>query len=391
MSKTLQNPILKTSRCAVYVHKDLVVKERYDLMNETFSSIWLELGLTKKKKILVSNFYREWQYLHQGANNTSLTIPAQLARWISFLEQWEVAIMEEKEVHVMGDANIDFIKWRDTRQPDGQCTGKLHQLVTQLFDKIIPHGFAQLITGPTRVQQGQVKSGLDHYYTNKPDRVSCVQTHFHGSSDHKLIFAIRNSKAKISNPRIILKRNFKNFNPELFLSEVRGLSWWDVYSCQHVEPAVQLFTNKLNNILNRMAPLKKYQVRTKYAPWMSSSTKEKIKLRNDAQKKASETGNVDDWKEYKTQRNSVNSILRKEKDLWQKKKLDECSEDSRSTWQNLKNWLGWRGGGPPTKLLENGKMFTKPADLANIMNQFFIKKVKTSGLSSPKAQEIHWS
>ena len=78
-------------------------------------------------------------------------------------------------------------------------------------------------------------------------------------------------------------------------------------------------------------------------------------MRNEAQKKASETGNADDWKEYKTQRNTVNSILRKEKELWQKKKLDDCSEDSRSTWKNLKNWLGWRAGGPPTKLLENGK------------------------------------
>ena len=48
--KTLQNPILKTSRCAVYVHKDIVVKERPDLMNERFSSVWLELGLPKQKK-----------------------------------------------------------------------------------------------------------------------------------------------------------------------------------------------------------------------------------------------------------------------------------------------------------------------------------------------------
>ena len=115
-------------------------------MNETFSSIWLEIGLPQKKKILVSNFYREWQYLHQGANNTSLTIPAQLARWISFLEQWEVAIMEEKEVHVMGDANIDFLKWRDSRQPGDQDSGKLYQLVKQLFDGIISQGFAQLLT-----------------------------------------------------------------------------------------------------------------------------------------------------------------------------------------------------------------------------------------------------
>ena len=386
LCKSLQNPALKTSRCAVYVHNDVVVKERSDLMNETFSSVWLELGLPKQRKILVANIYREWQYLHQGEDNTSLTIQAQLARWISFLEQWEVAIMEEKEVHVMGDANIDFLKWIDTRQPENQVTGRLNQLVTQLFDRIIPHGFAQLVTGPTRVQRGQVPSGLDHYYTNKPHKVSSVHTYFHGSSDHKLIFAIRHSKAKISSPRIIFKRNYRNFDPEQFLSEVRAISWWEVYSCEDVESAAQLFTNKLNNVLNRMAPMKKYQVRKKYAPWLSKNTKEKIRLRDYAQKKASETGDVEDWKDYKTLRNSINSTLRKEKECWQKHQIEDCSGDSRSIWQNLKNWLGWRSGGPPTKLLENGKMFSKPSELANIMNRFFISKVRKLRSNLPPSQ-----
>ena len=54
-AKTLENSMLKTSRCAVYVHKDVVVKERRDLMNDTFTSVWLELGLPNQKKILVCN------------------------------------------------------------------------------------------------------------------------------------------------------------------------------------------------------------------------------------------------------------------------------------------------------------------------------------------------
>ena len=211
-------------------------------------------------------------------------------------------------------------------------------------------------------------------------------TYIHGSSDHKLILAIRHSKEKISNPRIIFKRNYSNFDPELFLSEVRAISWWEVYSCEHVESAAQLFTNKLNNILNRMAPMKKYQVRTKYAPWVSKSTKEKIRARNYAQKKASETKDAEDWMAYKAQRNSVNSTLQKEKELWQKKKLEDCLEDSRSTWQNLKNWLGWRSGDPPTKLLENGKMFFKPVELANIMNQIFVNKVRNLRSNLPQSR-----
>ena len=72
----------------------------------------------------------------------------------------------------------------------------------------------------------------------------------------------------------------------------------------------------------------------------------------------------------------MNSTLRKEKEIWQREKLEKYSEDSRTTWQNVKNWLGLKFGGPPTKLLENGEMHLKPAKLASIMNNFVVQKVR---------------
>ena len=106
--------------------------------------------------------------------------------------------MEGKEVHCLGDANIDFLKWKEGN-------GKLQPLVTQLFDRIVSQGFAQIVTGPTRAQKGQVPSGLDHYYTNCPDKIASISTFFHGGSDHRLISAFRQSKTQISKPRIIYK------------------------------------------------------------------------------------------------------------------------------------------------------------------------------------------
>ena len=78
-SNTIDNPQLKYSRISVYVHNDIHKKIRHDLMNDTFSSIWLELGLPRQKKILVCQAYREWQYLDQS-DDSSLSIPAQLLR-----------------------------------------------------------------------------------------------------------------------------------------------------------------------------------------------------------------------------------------------------------------------------------------------------------------------
>ena len=137
-----------------------------------------------------------------------------------------------------------------------------------------------------------------------------------------------------------------------------------------------MITDKLTNILNRMAPVKTFQVRSNYAPWVSEQTKERIRLRNDAQKRASESKCPDDWIEFRKIRNQVNSSVRKEKKLWQENKIQSFDRDSSSIWKNVKNWLGWSSGGPPTKLLVEGTIFTKPKDLAKIMNEFFIQKVE---------------
>ena len=64
-------------------------------------SVWLEVGLHRQKKILVCNLYRDWQYLGQDSV-ASLATSAQLSRWLTFIDQWETAILENKEVHVMG-------------------------------------------------------------------------------------------------------------------------------------------------------------------------------------------------------------------------------------------------------------------------------------------------
>ena len=48
-------------------------------MNDTFSKVWLEIGLPRKKKILVCNLYRDWQYIGQESDE-SLSTAAQLGR-----------------------------------------------------------------------------------------------------------------------------------------------------------------------------------------------------------------------------------------------------------------------------------------------------------------------
>ena len=208
---TAENSELGVSRVVVYTHTSVVVTRRTDLENNTISSIWLEVGLPNKRKILMCHAYREWRHLNQE-NNSSATIAAQLERWVLFLDQWERALLEDKEVIVAMDANIDFLKWTKSNLAINDGTRALRPLIEALFTKILPHGVSQMVTVATRMWAGQAESGLDHLYTNRPDKISRVYAEYTGASDHKLIKITRYSKSIENRARYVRKRCYKDFN-----------------------------------------------------------------------------------------------------------------------------------------------------------------------------------
>ena len=163
----------------------------------------------------------------------------------------------------------------------------------------------------------------------------------------------------------------------MFIKAIRRVNWLEVYLCEDVEIAVEMFTKKVTDILDDMCPMKTIQVRTNYLPWMSDETKDRINQRNELLKKAKKSKIDNDWKEYKKLRNSINNSIKTEKKNWQANKLKSFGKDSKSIWKNVKNWLGWKSNGSPSQLIdENGILHSKPAKIANIQNDFYINKVK---------------
>ena len=73
-------------------------------------------------------------------DNTSASISEQLVRWLVFLEKWEKALQEDKEVIVTMDDNLDFLTWRSEGLPPHHSSVRLRPLVYALFEKILPLG-----------------------------------------------------------------------------------------------------------------------------------------------------------------------------------------------------------------------------------------------------------
>ena len=146
-----------------------------------------------------------------------------------------------------------------------------------------------------------------------------------------LIFAVRQSKTIRNTPRYIRKRSFKYFNPERFVKAVQEISWLDVYLSSDVEEAVKMFTKKVTEILDEMAPMKSIQIRSNYSPWLCKDTLDLMKARDEVQKLTSETKCRDDWVKYKQLRNKVTNKLRYQESSWQRRRLSGCGVNSYKT------------------------------------------------------------
>ena len=312
------------------------VKRKEDLEDNTTADVWLECGLTNQKGVLVCAGYRQWRLLGQP-DNSSASVNAPLERWTRFLDKWEIAMQEDKELIVTLDANIDHLTWRMTDSlPSHSSSVRLKPLIDALFSRIIPLGVSQLVTGATRMERGQPRTGLDHLCTIKPEKLSAIQSFYTGVSDHKLLKVTRFTKNFKQLPRFVKKRTFKDFDDDKFKERLSNCGLEEILSCYNVDNASEILTNKLTEVLDIMAPIKKIQTRKNYVPWLSKETKLLKDKREAAQEKAAETDHPEDWQLFISLRNQVTLKGREDKKTWEEKKLDLNENSTTDVWKTVK-------------------------------------------------------
>ena len=205
-------------------------------------------------------------------------------------------------------------------------------------------------------------------------------------SDHKMIKFTRFSKSFKQSPRFVRKRMFKNFNDEEFKHKLEETNLNEVLDCTDVNAAAELLVNKLNSVLDDMAPVKTIQTRKKYVPWLTEETKNLQESRNKAQEKATMTDLPEDWRQFRALRNQVTARTRADNKEWQRKQLDDKENNPTGMWRTLKSLLGWGGRGTPTQLFSEGRIVTSPSGISSTMNKFFLEKVKNLRRSVPAVQ-----
>ena len=101
-----------------------------------------------------------------------------------------------------------------------------------------------------------------------------------------------------------------------------------------------------------------------------------MKERDKALEKYKSTKDLQDWSHFKNLRNSVTSKIIKERNNWDKTKLDSSLNSNFDMWKTLESKLGWGTNGPSSKIIHKGTIITSPLRVAQTINEFFIIKVK---------------
>lgn len=369
--KMLNNTTLQQARVVMYVKETLNFKVRLDLMSDWVSSIWIETRGPGGKSTLICATYREHQYLHQ-LSDESRSDRDQLDRWDVLINQWKSALSGNKHCVLMGDVNLDYTRW--------DSSDYLHQkMIDSVKDNIVTLGATQSVDKVTRSSRTGRDSLLDHAWTNCPEYVSKVLVTDKSTSDHRLVILELSGTSQVSGDKYTRKRDMSRFEGTLFRQELDKLDWSDLYSTNSVSVAVSILTENISKVLDTNSPVKKRQIRTNHAPWVSADSLKLMTFR-DEKRKLSDNNKTDTslFDDYKLTRNLCNRALKSDRKSWERNKIKilETESDAKKLWAFVNKKIKISDSGPPSVLIKDGVIKRKAREIADAQNDFYLSKIK---------------
>ena len=374
------------ARVVVYIKKSLKYDRIDTLEDDHLQTIWLKCGFQNTKPAFFCNGYREHN------SNIGGSLEHQYVKLSTFVNQWEEAIYfgspdEPNDVFILCDMNLDSYqdKWKNSSY-------KLYKLSQLVLRSCNTNNSEQIVNSVTRVQHNSVAnftsiSCLDHIYTNVKYKCSAPEVICFGDSDHDLIGITRLSKRPPEPTRTIRKRSYKFFDKEQFLCDISTIDWSDIVTNPDLDEATNIFTAKFKEVLNYHAPWIIYQQRKHHKVWITKETKELMNER-DSWKKKAKALSVENrflgpsqeelvaWRKFRDLRNKINNIKKNEEYKYKKQIISEADESPRKTWSCIKRFMDWKCPGTPNQIVVNNVLYKKAADVATVINDFFLQKVE---------------
>jgi len=223
----------------IYVKNHLTVKvlSKYSIFLErSFESLFVEITLASNKKIVIGSVYCP-------PKTPGLTFTKQFEQFSETLYNLLAEIGNVYEnVFVYGDFNLNVLDLQKNK------------FVAEYIDTIFSHGFLQLVTKPTRINENSATL-IDHILTNSTVQVHdtfiiCSKISDHFPILHQLDF--NKVKPKL-NP--IETRSFSEENITKFKRALRDYNWNFVTNLNCTQTAFNDFSTTFNTFYNLYFPI----------------------------------------------------------------------------------------------------------------------------------------
>ena len=248
------------------------------------------------------------------------------------------------------------------------------------FDILSAQGFRPLILQPTRVTSHSATL-IDNIFTNDFTVRSKGGNITAAISDHFSQFAsfdLTCHNNDIDLPKF--GRSYKKIHNEEFQEEITRIDWSPLFKNKSVSIQVRLFLDKINDILDVMAPIRKLtnrEQKLKVNPWITSgllkSMRDRDKLYKQFTKEPDQVKKNDIFTIFKKKRNLIITLLRRSKSNYYASFFNEHKRNAKKTWEGIRNIINIskKNNTFPTKLIYNNATITDKDKMAEAYNNFF--------------------
>ena len=220
---------------------------------------------------------------------------------------------------VLGDFNID---WRSNSTP--------RKILAEFFTtcKLSPIPFE-----PTHHRKDCRSSTIDYICVSDLKIVKTYeQISYPSISDHDILIAELSIPAPRSSTVIVMRRDFRRFNRDLFQKQLGKIDWERMHDCGDVDSKVHLFSSELRQLYDTHAPYSTFHRKSRPSPWLNRELKDLIRARNKAWSVYRRSRRSTDHFTYKTLRNRVKSSIRSAISNYYKQQF-ESSSSTTEMWR----------------------------------------------------------
>ena len=339
----------------VYVRDDLPFRRRKDLECEHLESICFELALNKRKWGILA--------VYKPPNTKNELFSTDLSKTLDKM------FVKYNNILTIGDLNFDLNK-KDKCKP-----------LSQLCDN---YNLTNVIKGSTCHMKNSEPSSIDVILTNTTNLICNTINVDIGVSDcHNFIATTIREQCNESKVKYANFRSYKHFNEDNFNQDILKIPFHS-YHNHDIDGVYGSTEMLLTEVINKHAPMKKKKIKKESPPFMNGDLRKSIYKKKQLRNAYFKCRTNENWNAYKYQRNLVTNLKRKSMQIYFE---ERCSEGpkSRHFWPTIKPFLSSKNVHKSESgiiLNENNAILTKPDEVCNVLNDFYVNIANNIGIKS---------